>query len=163
MQLVVHHRGADFFDVDYHIFPIFDGEPDKIGHWLVGITKLGRKDGALMLNVHLIDSVPGQSRKNRAFQVIRNFYLEKYRFMHDGAELPPQSIRQRSRTYLSQSNGYDCGPFVMYHMWRFFTFEGFRSSLSPIPDPTDVGMYMRQKFNESMGISDVPSDSEEVE
>ena len=150
---VANYIPRGFFDLPYHIIPVYYGKAEAgiVGHWLLAVTKVSGTLSELLLQVHLMDSTPGDHHVQIAAYILKKFYQEIYRVQHDGRDLPDGSISFVRRHYGIQENDYDCGPFTLFFAWKFLRDEGFRSDIE-LPDgladsgSASIGPVIRRKF-----------------
>ena len=129
-KVILGYKREKLFNDGYIIFPLFE-EPIDDGHWFLSIIEVVNDvtdpEKAPTFNILIMDSVFAKARTDKAFEKIVRYLVSKH-----VKPIPIENIKRVEldlKLYIQQKNNFDCGPFVIYYTWLYFSLRKYLSTI----------------------------------
>ncbi len=132
------------FQKEFYIFPVFSQ-----CHWLVAIAFLVRKscNTHCSIKISIMDSLQCQRRSSRVFKVLEKYFDKKLSSMTSEFNNELLNITKEVVYGNRQNNSFDCGPFSIYFIHKFFKDLNYNSTINFLSDSKTIGPAVRNLLN----------------
>ena len=148
------YKRPNLFNDGFIIFPCFVPPQDN-GHWYLAIIEVTnnqiQKDIPPKIRISLMDSCYSKQRLDKTYAIIVEYLISKYN-LHLKDNSQPISMANFVREkfdpnlYPQQANDFDCGPFVVYYTWLYFTRKNFASTYTIKEVPSEEEDELEKKI-----------------
>lgn len=151
---------SNFFNFKFNIVPFF-----RTNHWLLVIIEFSDErdlvnQAPISAIIRIFDSKLSLNYKDVCKNIVHNFLIQIVNqvFGSSNINVVIDEKCQFVETIQGENNSWDCGPFTIYHFYKFFTtILNVKSKIRLPTDPKSIGPFIRKLVTQKYNISPVNS------